>query len=39
LVGEHGAVDDVGESAFEDSWCFHPAVAVEFASLQEFTSG
>jgi hypothetical protein len=34
LVGQHGSVDDVGESAFEDAKGFHTAVAVAFASVE-----
>jgi len=39
LVGEHGAVDDIGESSFEDSEGFHGAVTGELAWLHEFTGG
>ena len=39
LVGEHGLVDDIGQSAFEDSEGLHAAVAVGLASCQEFTIG
>jgi hypothetical protein len=38
FVGEHGSVDDVGESAFEDAKGFPAAVAPVRAPLQQFTS-
>ena len=39
MVGEHGAVDHIGESAFEDAECFHAAVAVGYASVEQLTRG
>jgi hypothetical protein len=34
FVGEHGSVDDVGETAFEDAEAFHTAVATVSAPLE-----
>jgi hypothetical protein len=39
LVGEHGAVDDIGESSVEDPEGFHAAGTGELAWLHEFTGG
>lgn len=35
LVCDHGAVDDIGESVFEDPQCFHASVAVGFSACQK----
>jgi hypothetical protein len=38
LVGEHGSVDDVAVTLFEDAQGFHAAVAVVIASVEQSTS-
>ena len=37
-VGEHGSVDDVGESALEDAQAFPAAVATVLTAIEQFTS-
>ena len=38
FVGEHGSVDDVGESALEDAQAFPAAVATVLTAIEQFTS-